>query len=350
LRLLYFPAIVEIYFKNSNPAPAIIESMDGHSYVIGVDLGGTNIRAAAVSPGGGILCAQRLKTGAQEGYSAVIGRIAAIVKTAANSTGQKLSAVGLAVPGAIDFEKGLVTWSPNFPDWRNVPVARDVSALVGAPVVIENDANAAAVGEGWIGSARGAGNFVMMTLGTGVGGGIVLAGCIWRGSTGMAGEIGHIPVREGGRMCGCGKRGCLETYASASAVARTARERIGEQRARALLAMAGGVHEKIDSGLMAQGAGGGDAFCLEIFEEAGRDIGKTMAVIALTLDVAHFVIGGGMAEALPFLLPSMRIAALERAYTLNEEKLVIVKAALGDDAGILGAARMAITGARPFQR
>ncbi len=317
--------------------------MNSHSYVIGVDLGGTNIRAAAVSPDGGILRVERLKTEANEGYEAVVKRIVSAVALASEQQmAEKPSAVGLAVPGAIDFEKGLVTWSPNFPDWRNVPVARDVSALLGAPVVIENDANAAAVGEGWIGSARGERNFVMMALGTGVGGGVVLDGRVWRGSTGMAGEIGHIPVREGGRMCGCGKRGCLEVYASANSVARTARERIGEENARVLLQMAGGVHENIDSGLIAQGAGGGDAFCLEIFEEAGRDIGKTMAVIALTLDVTHFVIGGGMAEALPFMLASMRRTALDQAYTLNEEKLVIVKSALGDNAGILGSAWAAI--------
>ena len=316
--------------------------MNAHQYVIGVDLGGTNIRAAAVSPEGGILRAERLKTEASEGYEAVVKRIVSAVVLASELMADKPSAVGLAVAGAVDVEKGVVTWSPNFPDWRNVPVARDVSALLGAPVLIENDSTAAPAVDGWIGSARGERNFVMMTLGTGVGGGVVLDGRVWRGSTGMAGELGHIPVREGGRICGCGKRGCLEVYASANAVAKTARERIGEKKARSLLEMAGGVHEKIDSGLMAQSAGSDDSFCMDIFEEAGRDIGKTMAVIALTLDVAHFVIGGGMAEALPFMLTSMRKAALDSAYTLNEEKLVIVKSVLGDNAGILGSAWTAL--------
>jgi len=300
------------------------------------------MRVAAVSPAGGILRVERLKTGASEGYGAVIKRIVSAAVSMSERMAAKPATVGLAVPGAIDFAKGVVTWSPNFPGWSDVPVARDVSALLGTPVVIENDGNAAAVGEGWAGSARGVDNFVMMTLGTGVGGGVVLDGRVWRGSTGMAGEVGHIPVRDGGRMCGCGKRGCLETYASANGVARTARERIGEEKAQRLLAMADGVPEKIDSGIMAQAAAGGDAFCLEIFEEAGRAIGMTMAALALTLDVAHFVIGGGMAEALPFLLVPMRKAALDHAYTLNEGKLVIVKAALGDNAGIIGAAWTAI--------
>jgi glucokinase len=327
--------------------------MDTNSYVIGVDLGGTNIRVAAVSPDGEILRVERLKTGASEGYEAVIKRIVSAVTAVAKTMDVKPSAVGLAVPGAIDFAKGVVTWSPNFPGWSNVPVARDVSAILGWPVVIENDGNAAAVGEGWTGSARGVGNFVMMTLGTGVGGGVVLDGRVWRGSTGMAGEVGHIPVCEAGRMCGCGKRGCMETYASANGVARTARERIEEERARGLMEMVNGIPEKIDSGIMAKAAGMGDTFCLEIFEEAGRDIGKAMAVIALTLDVSHFVIGGGMAEALPFLIASMRKAALDHAYTLNEEKLVIVKAALGDDAGIIGSAWTAIStqkDAPPFKK
>jgi glucokinase len=320
--------------------------MESDSYVIGVDLGGTNIRVASVSPSGAILRVERLKTGAHDGYEAVIKRIVSAVNSVSEQMGSRPSAVGLAVPGAIDFAKGVVTRSPNFPDWSNAPVARDVANLLGLPVVIENDGNAAAVGEGWIGSARGVGNFVMMTLGTGVGGGVVLDGRIWRGSTGMAGEIGHIPVREGGRVCGCGKQGCLETYASANGVARTARERIGEEKAHRLLEMASGIPGKIDSNLMAQGAGMGDPFCMEIFEEAGRGLGKAMAVIALTLDVAHFVIGGGMAAAMPFLLASMRRAAQDHAYTLNEGKLVIAKAALGNDAGIIGGAWTAIANLR----
>ncbi|MBF0292428.1 MAG: ROK family protein [Nitrospinae bacterium] len=323
--------------------------MNANSYIIGIDLGGTNMRVAAVSSAGEILCAERLKTGASEGYEAVIKRIASAVLSVSGQMPAKPSAVGLAVPGAIDFAKGVVTCSPNFPDWSDVPVARDVSNLLGLPVVIENDANAAAVGEGWSGSAKGVGSFVMITLGTGVGGGVVLDGRVWRGSSGMAGEIGHIPVRDGGRICGCGKLGCLEAYASANAVARTARERIGEEKARQLLGLANGVPEKIDSNLMAQNAGMGDPFCVEIFDQAGRDIGKVMATLALTLDISHFVIGGGMAEALPFLLGSMRRAALDHAYTLNEGKLEIVKATLGDDAGIIGAAWMGIASARPFQ-
>lgn len=321
--------------------------MSHGKYVIGVDLGGTNIRSAAVWPDGKIVHAERLKAGAGDGYSAVARRIVSSVKSVADFMGRDPVAVGLAAPGAIDFGKNVVTRSPNFPDWDNAPIAGDVAGLLGIPVFLENDANAAALGEGWTGSARGAHNFVMMTLGTGVGGGVVLNDRVWRGSTGMAGEVGHIPVRSGGRKCGCGKRGCLEAYASASSVARLARERIGEAAAQGLLKASGSDPEKIDSALMAKEAIKGDTFCLDIFNGAGRDIGKAIAAIALTLDVSMFIIGGGMAEALPLMLSQMRKSALDHAYTLDEEKLVIAKSELGDDAGVLGAAKTAIDALPP---
>jgi glucokinase len=316
--------------------------MSHGKYVIGVDLGGTNIRSAAVWPDGKIIHIERQGAGADDGYLAVVKRIAASVRAVADFMGRDPAAVGLAAPGAIDFKRNVVTRSPNFPGWADAPVSGDVAGLLGIPVLLENDANAAALGEGWMGSARGSSDFVMITLGTGVGGGVVLNGRVWRGSTGMAGEVGHIPVRFGGRKCGCGKHGCLEAYASANSVARLARERIGEPEAQSLLKVTGGDPEKIDSSLMAREAASGDRFCQDIFSGAGRDIGKAIAAIALTLDVSRFVIGGGMAEALPLMLSPMRKSAIDHAYTLNKDKLVIVKSALGGDAGMLGAAKTAI--------
>lgn len=311
-------------------------------YVIGVDLGGTNVRAAAVSPDGAILSRAKLGSRAPEGYGKVLDRVAETARKVMDEMGVRPAAVGVGSAGAIDFGRGVVTKSPNFPDWRDAPLLRDLEERLGAPVRLENDANAAAIGEGWEGAAADWSDFLTITLGTGVGGGLVLGGRIWRGPSGMAGEIGHIPIRPGGRLCGCGARGCLEAYASASGVAASAREKFDEPGAARLREMTGGRSEMVDAALVAKGAMEGDELLLGLLAEAGEYLGRAMAAVAVILDVSRFVIGGGMAQALPFMEPAMRGAALASAYTLDDEKLIIRKAALGDAAGILGAAKVAL--------
>ncbi|MBI4665615.1 MAG: ROK family protein [Nitrospinae bacterium] len=319
--------------------------MGNRRLVIGVDLGGTNIRSAIVSAEGSTLARDKRPTGAQDGYRSVIERIAESVKTVMGVSGFAPVAIGLAVPGAIDFKRGVVTYSPNLPGWINAKVAEDLSAMVAVPAYLENDANAAAAGEGWIGAAAEWENFSMLTLGTGVGGAIVLNRQVWHGSSGMAGELGHLPSGKPGRVCGCGRDGCVEAYASASGVMKTAHERFYENDAIWIRTAAGDFVGKVDARLLARGAGEGDPLCREIFDEAGACLGRILSAVALTLDVANVVIGGGMAEALAFIEPGMRREALKMAYTLNETKLKITKAALGDDAGILGAARIAMKSA-----
>ncbi|MGK7345490.1 MAG: ROK family protein [Candidatus Nitrospinota bacterium M3_3B_026] len=311
-------------------------------YVIGVDLGGTNVRAAAVSPEGAILSRAKLGSRASEGYGKVLDRVAETARKVMDEMGMKPAAVGVGSAGAIDFDRGVVTRSPNFPDWRDTPLLRDLEDRLGAPVRLENDANAAAIGEGWKGAAVDWDDFLAFTLGTGVGGGLVLGNKIWHGTEGMAGEVGHIPIRPGGRLCGCGARGCLEAYASASGVAHSARERFNEPGAARLREMTEGRAEMVDAALVAKGAMEGDELMLGLLAEAGEYLGRAMAAVALILDVSRFVIGGGMSEALPLMESAMRRAALASAYTLDDEKLMIRKAALGDDAGILGAAKVAM--------
>lgn len=320
----------------------MITAMSGDIYVIGVDLGGTNVRAAAVRPDGGITARARLKSNPAEGYEYVVGRVADVIKTVVDEARTAPLRVGLGSAGAIDFSKGIVTRSPNFPDWKNAPLGRDVAERVGVPVILENDANAAAIGEGWTGAASEWDNFAMLTLGTGVGGGIVLDGRIWRGPTGMAGEIGHLPVRSGGRICGCGASGCLEAYASASGVVRSARERFKESAASWLRERSGEDKNAITATAIKEGAEVGDKLCIDLLKEAGDYLGIALGAVALTLDLADFVIGGGLAGALDFMSPSMRDAAMRTAYTLNEDKLRTSLARLGDDAGIIGAAKLAL--------
>lgn len=314
--------------------------MKEKKYLIGVDLGGTFIRAAAVLSQGDILAREKRESGAKEGYRVVLGRILECVEAVTKEMGHTPEGLGLASAGAIDCNKGIITKSPHFPDWKDAPLGDDVAGELTFPVVLENDANSAAIGEKWIGAAKDWTDFVALTLGTGVGGGVVLKGELWRGPGGMGGEIGHILVEPGGRLCGCGAQGCLETYSSATGVTQTAREMIDKPEADWLKSAVGSDIEKIDAEIITNGAKNGDRLCLDILEDAGKYLGRAIAQAALLLDVSKFVIAGGMSPALPYLEPAMRKEALKTAYTLTDEKLIIRKAALGDDAGILGAVKM----------
>ncbi len=321
----------------------MIYIMKPGGYVIGVDLGGTYVRAAAVLPAGRIYARVKLESGASLGYGEVVKIIRSAVENVVVSMGAPPLAIGLASAGAIDFSRKQVVRSPNFPDWRNVPLAKDVGEeFADCSITLENDANAAALGEGWLGAAKGWSDFVTLTLGTGIGGGVVLAGELLRGARGMAGEVGHITIHPDGRPCGCGSSGCLETTASATGVRRTAIERMADPGSVWLKKACRGDIEKIDARLIARLGEKGDPFCARILKEAGRDLGAAMGTLALVLGVSRFVIGGGMARAFGLMKPSARRTALKSAYTLTGAKLKIVNSRLGDDAGILGVAKKAL--------
>lgn len=308
---------------------------ENRSPVIGIDLGGTVIKGALVAPDGTILASDRIDTVVAEGYGAVVDRVASLVARLAKNS--LVEAVGVGSPGAIDFERGTVVSSPNFPDWKEAPLRDDLTARLGMPVVLENDANAAALAERFAGAAQGWDDFVGFTLGTGVGSGLVLNGKLWRGPTGKGAEAGHLTVVPDGRLCGCGGRGCLEQYASATGVAQTGWER--REESDWLMRRPG---KEIDAKFINDGAVEGDESCRAILAEAGEALGKAMASVALLLDVTRFVVGGGMAPALPSMAPSARAAALAGAFTLTDEKLLILPSPLGGDAGLLGAASVAL--------
>ncbi len=319
----------------------MIIGMDSEDYVIGVDLGGTNVRVAIVSPDGRILQAFKLESGAASGYKAVLDTTISAIERVKSFSDKNPFAIGVASPGAIDVKRGVVTSSPNFPDWIEKPFGKDIEKRLKIPVALDNDGAAAALGERWSGAAKGWSDFIMLTLGTGIGGGIILEGKVWRGISGMAGEVGHINVVPDGRLCGCGSRGCVETYSSATGVARTAREMMSGDEAGWLRNEIGGDERKIDAEMVTRGAESGDILCIRILEEAGMYLGKAIAATSLILDVSKFVIGGGMAPAFPHLVRPMRDSVLKHSYTLDEDKLITVQSSLGDNAGIAGAAKMA---------
>ena len=198
------------------------------NFAIGVDLGGTNLRIAAVDEDAHLLEKVTLGTKVALGRDHVLNDMCEAIQHLSQKyqANARLLGVGIGVPGIIDMHTGMVRESPNLPGWSDYPVRDEIEKRLQAPVILENDANVAALGEKWLGAGRHVGDMAMLTLGTGVGGGVILNGKIWHGMTGMAGEFGHMTVEAEGQQCGCGNRGCVEQYASATAVVRMAREAI----------------------------------------------------------------------------------------------------------------------------
>jgi glucokinase len=300
------------------------------SVFVGVDLGGSNLRAALVGPGGEVLARRRGAT-VDRSPEAVLAAIEAEVgalRADAEALGMMPKALGLGVPGLVRPTDGTVATSPNFPSWADVPLQSELEACLGLAVHVENDVDAIAVGEFEYGAARGCRDVLMIALGTGVGGGLILEGRLRRGPDGTAGEVGHITVRPGGRPCGCGNRGCLEAYASATAIT-----------ARAVEAGLVGFGEGTER--IAELARAGDARARGLFRDAGRCLGITLAGVVNLLNLDRAVVGGGVSRSWDLLRPAVLREIERRAFPLPARRLAVVPAALGDDAGVLGAAWLA---------
>ncbi len=276
------------------------------SYAIGVDLGGTNLRIAAVDESGKLL--EKLSSGTDlaHGRDVVIDEMTQAIRQLLDRfRGQGESrGVGIGVPGIIDMDTGMLRESPNLPGWSEFPVHAEIERRLGIPVMLENDANAAALGEKWLGAAKDYPDMCMLTLGTGVGGGIVLDGKIWHGMNGMAGELGHINVEPEGHPCKCGSRGCVEQYASATAVVRMAREAVAKNLSKELARAAEG-EETSTRSMSTSSRPQGDAAAQEIFRRVGRALGIVLADMVNALNLPIYVIGGGVASAWDAFAPAM---------------------------------------------
>jgi glucokinase len=320
-------------------------------YSIGVDLGGTNLRIAAVDVDGKLL--EKLTLGAEvsRGRDFVITEMCKAIESLRSKyhgTGQ-LEGIGIGVPGFIDMAAGMVMESPNLPDWKSFPVRDEIEKRLGTRVILENDANSAAMGEKWLGAAREYENMAMYTLGTGVGGGLVFNGRLWHGMTGMAGELGHFNVFPDGHPCGCGSRGCLEQYASATAVVRMAREAIERKDASEELQRLAPDPVQFTSRSIYNLAVQGNASAKKIFETVGRALGIGIGGMVNALNLPMYVIGGGVASSWDAFAPAMfeEIKFRSSIYALTSPNLkehtkstLITRALLGSDAGLYGAARL----------
>ena len=309
---------------------------------IGVDVGGTKVAAGLVDEAGTIVRRTRRPTPSSTPAD-VEDVIAACV--AELCEGESVEAVGIGAAGFVTADRSTVLVAPNL-SWRDEPLRDAVSARVGLPVVVENDANAAAWAEHRFGAGRGEQHLVLVTVGTGIGGGIVLDGQLYRGRHGVGAEFGHVQVVAGGRRCGCGQRGCWEQYCSGRALLHEAREIADVRRGYGarLLELGGGRPEGIEAVEVTAAAQEGDPAALECFEVIGGALGQGLADLAAVLDPGAFVIGGGVADAGELLLgPARRVFAERLSGGASRPHAEIRLAALGNDAGMVGAADLART-------
>jgi glucokinase len=335
------------------------------SFAIGVDLGGTNLRIAAIDESGLLLEKISMRTRVKDGPEAVIDRMCSSIQelVAKYARGAELLGAGVGIPGIIELRTGMLRESPNLPGWQDYNVRDAIEARLGTPVILENDANAAAFGEAWLGAAKAVDNMLIVTLGTGVGGGIVLNGQIWHGMTGMAGELGHVVVDPNGPPCACGSYGCVEQYASASAILRMAREKVAAGHATRLARFASDPDAEFNAKLVHNLAVQGDRTAREIFETVGWALGVLLADMVNALNLEMYVIGGGVSPSWDMFSASMfqelRKRSMVYAATAPLQQAegnggafakvatdvlvpstIVTQAVLGSDAGLYGAARL----------
>jgi glucokinase len=311
--------------------------------ICAVDLGGTNLRAANIDSSGRLHERVKFPTPDSDKAEDIVNAIASAVERCeldAAERAPRIEAVSIVVPGSVKAETRAVVNAPNVPAIIDFRLAEALETKLQRTVLIENDANAAALGEMWQGAARGCRTLVCLTLGTGVGSGIILDGDLWRGADGTAGEIGHASVHPFGRVrCKCGNIGCLEVFASATAIVRMTEEALSNHPASQLNSVATG---DLTARQVADAAAMGDELALEIFRKMGTYLGIAAANIVNTLNPEMIVIGGGVSAAFDLFAPQACEEMARRAFPVPAARCQIVKAECGDDGGLLGAAWLAL--------
>ncbi len=310
-------------------------------YVIGMDLGGTNSVCGIVDARGNILCTDSVKTQQYPNIEDYIQAVCNILMPMIEKVGgiEKIKGFGIGAPNG-NYYNGTIEHAPNLP-WKGiVPMANMFKTKLGIPVALTNDANAAAIGEMTYGAARGMKNFIVITLGTGVGSGIVINGQLVYGSDGFAGELGHVIMRrEDGRLCGCGRKGCLETYCSATGVARTAREILTKDSTPSLLRDLN--PEEITSKDVYDAAVKGDAIALKIFDFTGKILGEALADFAAFSSPEAFIFFGGLTKSGKYIMDPIKDSYNENVMPIFKGKAKMLVSELKDsDAAVLGASAL----------
>lgn len=290
--------------------------------VVGMDVGGTDIKCAVVDGRGKMLKRFQRPAVSKKNDSLILKNIlqvAQLAKSWARAKKKEIHAMGFGIPGIVS-KSGVVHRSPHFPAWVDYPIQSELSSKLSLPLIVDNDANMAALGEGWLGVAKSWENYILFTLGTGIGGGIVIQRQVFRGDSGFAGEVGHMVLHKDGFSCACGGQGCLELYASASGI-----EKISPFSPKKLYQL----------------ALSGDKNARKIFNRLGENLGAGIASIVNILDVERVIVGGGLSGAWNIFRLSLQRGVQKHIYPTTAGKIRLVKAKLGNDAGVLGAAKAA---------
>jgi glucokinase len=310
---------------------------------VGLDVGGTTMKAGVVDDAGRPSAHVSLATEAHRGQEFGLTRMCQTIREAiraAKARPEQIAAIGVATPGTMDIPNGIILDPPNLKPWQNVPVRRHIEGVFGLPTAFQNDANAAALGEYWVGAGRGHRSMVLFTLGTGVGGGIILdGGRILQGENSHGGEVGHIKIECSlPRLCGCGRKGCLEAYASATSVVKRTLERLEEKGARSSLHEMLRAGEELTARDIFDAAAGGDELAAKIVEDTAFYLAVGAMNLMHIIDPQTVVFGGGMIAAGDGFLERIRHHVRELAFPVLADKTKICYAELGTDAGFIGAA------------
>lgn len=312
-------------------------------WLVGVDLGGTTIKIAFITLDGHIVEKWEIPTNISEDGKHIVSDIADSISAKLDQLSEKrekLAAIGMGAPGFIDMKTGFIYHAVNI-GWRNYALKDELEKATGLSVTIDNDANIAAIGEMWRGAGDGEGNLLMVTLGTGVGGGIIVNGHIMHGTNGMAGEIGHITsIPEGGAHCNCGKSGCIETIASATGIARIAKEKAAGDVSSSLNEMLKN-HGELKAKDVAEAAENGDQAAMDTLDEVAFHLGLVIANLSNSINPGKIVIGGGVSKAGHVLMSRLEKEFKRFALPRVAEGATLTVATLGNDAGVIGGAWLA---------
>jgi len=314
-------------------------------YLIGVDIGGTNIKLALVDKRGRLTGKTTFSTTNFKGKNALIDGIVVELKNLILSNALKkknIIGIGIGAPGAIDIRTGTVHYLVNIPDWREVPLGDTLKKRLGIPVFVDNDVNVMALGEVYFGSGYGARNMLCITLGTGVGGGLILDGKLYRGSSYAAGEFGHVPINVDGPKCKCGSWACVEAYTGNNYIVRGVIADIKKGQKTLITKLVKGNLRKITPRIISEADHAGDKYAKQVWIDVGNYLGIGLAGVVNLLNVEKIVIGGGVAEAGKILFDSIKRTIKSRAMKLPAKTVKIVKAKLGYDAGLIGAATLVL--------
>ena len=313
-------------------------------YYAGIDIGGTFVKCGIVDSDGSIIVKGKIPTGKDRAYQEIAKDIAAFVTELENQAGVQTQAVGIGCPGTVDSETGVIIYSNNIA-WENIPLGKELEKILNKPTYITNDANAAALGESFVGAGKEYNSSILITLGTGVGGGIVLDGKLFEGNGSAGAEIGHHVIRKNGKQCTCGRKGCFEAYSSATALMREARTRMAKNKDSMLWAVCNGNKQNVDGKMIFDCAKAGDETAKNVVDWYVDYLAEGIANLANIFRPEAILLGGGVsAQGDALIIPTQKLVN-ERLYGGTQHAPVkVTVATLGNDAGLCGAGKLAMDG------